>query len=204
MRRIRTVFSVLAIASASWFIATPSRADQPSSQQPPTTAMTEKISTTATVVKVDAQKRDLTLRGDDGTEFTVKVPESMKLGQIHEGDRVKIDYYEAVGLSLKKGEAGAPPRADESTITEHKAGTLPGGMVAHRITATVDVVKVDRAHNKLTVKRPGGAIDTINVTEPAMQAQLANLHEGDRIQATYTEAAAITVMRERAMRPQSR
>jgi Cu/Ag efflux protein CusF len=200
MKRTRRLFSVLAIASASWFIATPSRADQPSPQAP-TTTMAQKISATATVVTVDAQKHHLTLRGDNGDEFTVDIPESVKLDQLHEGDRLKIDYYEAIAISLKKGEAGAPPRAGETTITERKAGTLPGGMTAHRITATVEVVKVDRAHNKLTVKRPDGATDTINVTDPALQANLANLKEGDRIQATYTEAAAITVMREGTTNP---
>jgi hypothetical protein len=41
-------------------------------------------------------------------------------------------------------------------------------------------------------------MDTINVTDPSLQAQLANLHEGDRIHATYTEAAAIRVMPEAA------
>lgn len=175
---------------------------QPSSQAPTTTMsrMSQKISTTATVEKMDAQKRQVTLRGADGNEFTVDVPESVKLGQIHEGDRLKIDYYQAVAISLKKPEAGAQSRTSETKITESNAGTLPGGMTARQITGTVEVVRIDRARNTLTVRRPNGAVDTINVTDPAMQAQLANLHEGDRIQATYTEAAAITVMREGATR----
>jgi hypothetical protein len=220
MRRMRRLFSALVIAGASWFSATPSFAAQPSqsgqpspsdqtspsdqpspsdqsSAQPPPTAMTRKtkrITATAMVVKVDPEKRDLMLRGEDGTEFTVEAPQSMSLDRIHEGDRVKIDYYEAMGLSLKKPEPGAQPRADETTITRRNAGTLPGGTVTHRITATVEVVRVDRADNRLTVRRPDGTIDTINVTEPAIRAQLGSVHEGDRIQLTYTEAAAIKVM----------
>jgi Cu/Ag efflux protein CusF len=210
MRRIRRLFSALAIAGASWFSATPSFADQPSpadqpssgdqpsSQEPgmPITQKTKKISATATIVKVDAQRRDVTLRSDDGTEFTVEVPQSVKLDRVREGDRVKIDYYEAVGLSLKKPQPGAQPRSDETTMTKHNAGTLPGGIMTHRITATVEVVRVDPMRNRLTVRRPTGAIDTINVTDPALQAKLAAVHEGDRIQATYTEAAAIRVMPE--------
>lgn len=202
MRRIRRLFSVLAIASASasWFIATPVRADQVSPQAP-TATMTKKISTTATVENVDMEKRRLTLRGDNGDQFTVDVPESVKLDQLHEGDRIKIDYYEAIALSLKKGAAGAPSRTGETTVTERNAGTLPSGTMARRITATVEVVKVDRTNNKLTVRRPDGTMDTINVTDPAMQAHLANLQEGDRIQVTYTEAAAIKLMREGTTKP---
>lgn len=198
MRRIRRLFSALVLAGASCAIATPAFADQPSSQDAPApmAQKTKKITATATVVKLDTQKRDLTLRGDDGTEFTVEVPRSVRLDRIREGDRVKVNYYESLGLSLKKGEAGGPQRTDKTTITEHNDGALPGGMVAHRITATVDVVRVDSARNRLTVRRSDGVIDTINVTDPAMQAQLANIHEGDRIQATYTEAAAITVIPE--------
>jgi hypothetical protein len=138
----------------------------------------------------------VTLRGDDGTEFTVEVPRSVKLDQIHEGNRLKLDYYEAIGISLKKQEAGAPSRTGETEITEHKAGTLPGGTVVHRITGTVEVVKVDPARQRLIVRRPDGVIDTIHVTDPAMRAQLASVHEGDHIHASYTEAMAVTVMRE--------
>jgi hypothetical protein len=220
MRRIRRLFSALVIAGASWFSATPSFAAQPSpggepppggepssggepspgeqpSAQPPSTAMThrtKRITATATVVKVDAEKRHLMLRSEDGTEFTVEAPRSINLDRIHEGNKVKVDYYEAMGLSLKKPEPGAQPRADETTITRRNAGALPGGTVTHRVTATVEVVRVDAAGNRLTVKRPDGTVDTINVTEPAMRAQLGNVHEGDRIQLTYTEAAAIKVM----------
>ena len=198
MRRIRRLFSALVLAGASCSIATPAFADQASSQDAPApiAQKTKKITATATVVKLDTQKRDLTLRSDDGNEFTVEVPQSVRLDRIREGDRVKVNYYEALGLSLKKGEAGGPQRSDETTVTRQNDGALPGGMVAHRITATVDVVRVDRARNRLTVRRADGVIDTINVTDPAMQAQLANVKEGDRIQATYTEAAAITVMPE--------
>lgn len=200
MKRIKAVFCVLALAVASQFIASPASADQ-ASPEGPTKTMAEKLSATAMVVKVDTQKRHLTLRGDDGNEFTVEVPESVKLDQIQKGDRIKIDYYEAVGISLKKRAAGAQPRAGEMAIVERNAGTLPSGMIAHEITTTVEVVKVDRAHDKVIVKRPDGATDTIHVTDPAMQADLANLHQGDQIQATYTEAAAITVMREGKTKP---
>ncbi|HEX3762072.1 MAG TPA: hypothetical protein VHW23_25400 [Kofleriaceae bacterium] len=156
--------------------------------------MSKRISTTATIEKIDTEKRDLTVRDDAGNQFTVRAPNSVKLDQLHEGDRLKIDYYEALAVSLKRGAAGAPARG-ESSVTEHTAGTMPGGVVAHRITGTVDVINVDRARNRLIVRRPDGATDSINVTDPAMQAELANVHPGDRIQATYTEAAAIKVMR---------
>lgn len=195
MRRIRTLFSALVIASASasGLVATSAHADQPTSQAP-TRTMSKRITATATVEKIDTEKRDLTLKDDEGNQFTVRAPSSMKLDQFKEGDRVKVDYYQALAVSLKRGAAGAPTRG-ESSVTEHTAGTMPGGVVSHRITGTVEVVNVDRARNRLIVKRPDGSVDSIEVTDPAMQSELANVHPGDRIQATYTEAAAIKVMR---------
>ena len=66
-------------------------------------------------------------------------------------------------------------------------------MVAKKVSATVEVTKVDKAENELTIKGPTGDLDTIKVSDPQTQAQLENIKEGDRIKATYTEAVAISV-----------
>ncbi len=171
---------------------------QPAQPQPSEQAVTvgKKLTATATVDKVDLKGRHLTLKTERGKTFTIEVPDSVKrLDEIKPGDRITVDYYESVGVSLKKAEGSAQPGAGETTVTERRAGKLPSGAVAHTVTATVEVMAIDRANNKVMVKRPNGDIDTIDVTDPAMQADLANLKEGDRIQATYTEAAAISVQR---------
>lgn len=201
MKRTRNFLCVLGIGVAS-LLATNLASAQPSSQdqsaQPAQSAkMAKKKTETATVVKVDTQKRHLTLRDDQGKEFTMQVPEEVqRLGEIRKGDRIKVDYYESVGISLLKSAGGEQPRGSETTIVERNAGKLPSGKVAHAITATVEVVNVDRSNNTVTVKKPNGELDTIDVTDPAMQSELSNLHPGDKIQATYTEAAAISVQRE--------
>jgi hypothetical protein len=78
-------------------------------------------------------------------------------------------------------------------MVEKASGHLPGGLVGSKITATAEVMKVDKANNKLTIKGPDGTVDTVNVTDPANQAQLAALKKGDHIQLTYTEAVAMSV-----------
>src|SRR5690606_7943374 len=154
----------------------------------------EKMSTSATVTKVDKSKRRLTLRDAEGQETTVTVPKEVKrFDQLKKGDRINITYYESVGVSLKRSESGAQPSGTETIGAATTAGKLPGGMMAREITANATVEKVDTSTNEITIKTPDGTKHTVHVTEPSLQKDLANLKPGDVIQAQYTEAVAITV-----------
>jgi len=173
----------------------PSQMNQPSQggQAMPSTMTAEKMSASATIEKIDTKKRELSLRDDEGNRFMVQVPEDVTtFDKLKKGDKIDLDYYQSVALSLKKPMKGEAPSAGEEVATG-SAPNLPGGMVARRITATATVQKVDVAANKVTIKAPNGKMDTINVSDPGLQSQLSNLKKGDRIKASYTEAMAITV-----------
>ena len=156
--------------------------------------MAARMTATATVEKVDTKKRQLSLKDDQGNTFKVNVPQEVeRFDQIKKGDKITVDYYSSVALALKKGANGKAPSARETAMAERTPGPLPGGMVARKVTATAEIVKVDKTENKVTVKTPSGEMETIHVTDPAMQADLAKLKKGDKIQASYAEAVAITV-----------
>lgn len=171
----------------------PPTANQPSGM--PTRTMAEKMSASATVEKVDTKKRELTLKDDKGNTFMVQVPEDVtNFENLKRGDKINIDYYQSVTLALKKSEKGAAaPSGGEQVVTERAAGNLPGGLVARKITAVATVQKVDPTTNNVTIKAPDGTVDTINVSDPSLQTQLSKMKKGDKIQASYTEAMAITV-----------
>jgi Cu/Ag efflux protein CusF len=190
---------------ATWIAMGPAIADDPTPNDTSKTdtmkndksmsmSRAERKSMTANVVRVDTTKRHLVLQGEDGKEMTLQVPESVKrLDEIKPGDKIKVDYYSALGISLNKGgEAGGAER----TMTERNKGKLPSGTIAHQESGTVEIVKIDKDKNQLTVKRPNGDMDTIDIKDPDLQSKLGDLKEGDKVQATYTEAAAITVQRE--------
>lgn len=159
-------------------------------------SMMEKKSAEATVVRVDTAKRHLVLQGDNGQEFTVNVPQSVKrLNEIKAGDKIKVDYFESMALSLEPPGAGGATGMKSKTMTERTAGKLPGGTIAHQETGTVEIVKIDKSDNKLTVKRPNGDMDVIDVKDPALQSHLDQLKEGDKVKASYTEAAVINIER---------
>lgn len=159
-------------------------------------SMMEKKSAEATVVKVDTAKRHLVLQGDNGQEFTVNVPEKVKrLNEIKAGDKIKVNYYESMALSLEPAGAGGETGMKSKTLTERQSGKLPGGTIAHQESGTVEIVKIDKSENKITVKRPNGDMDVINVKDPALQSHLDQLKEGDKVKATYTEAAVVSIER---------
>lgn len=201
------VASVLAAGHALADDKTPAKSpDQPSDQTSDTAkssdlskgmAMMEKKSMEAKVVKVDQAKRHLTLQGDNGLEFTVTVPSTVKrFSEIKAGDTIKVDFYDSMAISLTPPGAGADTSTmKSSTMTERQAGKLPGGTVVHQESGTVEIVKVDKDKNQLTVKRPNGEMDVIDVTKPELQTQLGQLKEGDKIHASYTEAAVINIER---------
>jgi Cu/Ag efflux protein CusF len=160
----------------------------------PTEVMAEKMSATATVTKINTAKRQLMLKDDQGKQFELDVPEKVSgFDQIKKGDKVSVDYYSSVALSLKKSGAGAGASSGMTSTEEKVPGPLPGGVVARTVHSTVEVMKVDKADNKITVKTASGDVDTIDVKDSAMQADLDKIKKGDKIKASYTEAVAISV-----------
>lgn len=179
MKHIQFVVTALLFAGTSW------------AQQQQVSQM---VSVSATVDHVDLNKRELTLRGPDGNPFIVQVPESVqRLDNVKMGDQVSIDYYQSAALSLKKPEAGAVTGAQARTTVQKAPGALPGGVVGQQISATAKVNKVDASKGQLMIKAPDGQIDTINVKDPQMRADLKNLKPGDDIQVTYSEAMAVSM-----------
>lgn len=197
MNRRNKLLSLAGIGLATWMTATAATADE--------RAMEKKTSTSATVEKVDAAKRDLSLKDDQGNRFMVQVPEDVtRFDAIKKGDRVNVDYYESAALSLKKPGEATSPSATTTTMAQRAPGNLPGGMVSRKIVATANVMKVDLADNKVTIQGPHGSIDTIKVSDPAVQDELSKLKAGDRIQASYTEALAISVTpKDKSIMPKS-
>lgn len=158
----------------------------------PTTVSGEVMSTTQTVQKVDLKKRELSLKDDAGDQIMVQVPEDVsRLDAVKKGDKITLTYKQSLALSLKKGGKAATP--SELSMAERKPGELPGGAVGRQITASAKVTKVDPEKNKLTIRTPDGKTDTINVSNPDLQSDLKQIKVGDRIQATYTEAVAMSV-----------
>lgn len=149
------------------------------------------VNVQAKITKIDAKTREVTLKGPQGNELTIEAgPEVKNFSKLKVGDTVDVQYVESLVLELKKGGGMKVERTDEHAMTAAKAGEKPGAAAGRRITVVGDVVNVDTATKTVTVKGPKRTVD-LHVEDPE---QLKLIAKGDQVQATYTEAAALSVM----------
>jgi Cu/Ag efflux protein CusF len=148
------------------------------------------VNVQAKITKIDAKTREVTLKGPRGNEVTVEAgPEVKNFSKLKVGDNVDVQYVESLVLELKKGGGKAVERTEEKAMTSAKPGETPGAAAGRRVTVVGDVVNVDSAAKIVTVKGPKRTVD-LHVEDPE---QLKMIAKGDQVQATYTEAAALSV-----------
>jgi hypothetical protein len=182
------------LAAASLTAQTPAAAPAPAPAAKPLTAeRTALVSVTATVTAINHDTRELTLKGPDGNEITTTVDTAVtRFNEVRVGDKLTVDYY----ISLA-GELRAPTEAEKANpfvMVEGAAkappNTAPAGGMLRVIKAVTTVVSVDTAKQELTLKGPQGRLITVESHDPA---KLAQVHVGDTIMVTYTEALAISM-----------
>lgn len=175
-------------------LAAPSFAQQGgvvAGKAPGMAGIAQTINVQAKITKIDHKTREITLKGPQGREVTVEAgPDVKNFSKLKAGDTVDVQYVESLVLELKKGGGKPVERTEEHAMKSAKPGETPGGAGGRRITVVGNVVNVDTAAKQVTVKGPKRTID-LHVEDPE---QLKLIAKGDQIQATYTEAAAVSVV----------
>lgn len=152
--------------------------------------------TTATgkVTAVDPATRAITLQGNNGnTVEVVAGPEVRNFQQIKPGDMLTLDYYESVGVDVRPAGSGAPEVKTETAATRSADGAKPGGAVGRQTAITAEIWHINKSANLVTLKGPQGGMRTIQVKDPALQARLQQLKEGDLVDFTITQAVAAAI-----------
>ena len=145
-----------------------------------------------TVQSVDVPNRLVTVRDASGETFTVYVDESNKaFPQAGVGDQVRVHFTESFALRL------APPGSPDSglTVKELTSQPQPGhpsGKSAAEVTAIVRIEEVKSKGSVVTFTGPRGR-RTIAVHDPSMRDFVSKLKRGDHVEATYTEALALSL-----------
>ena len=163
-------------------------------QQPATeagqAAAASVVRITASVEGVDAANRTVTLKGPRGRVVTLPVGlEVQNFDQIKAGDIVVVRYLEALSLELKKSGSGVRERTETQTVAPARPGERPAAAEARQLTVVADVVGVDPKRQLVTLRGPRRTVD-VKVRDPN---QLKLLKLGDQVEATYTEATAISI-----------
>jgi len=180
--------AVMVAATASAWAQPETRVDVTQSAGQATATGTAKL--TAKIVKIDVPTRTVSLKSADGrTTDLVVGPEARNFEQLKVGDTVTIEYKEALTMSLKKG--SGPLAMREREISDRAApGAKPGGTIGREVTVTADVVAVNTSTKTVTLKGPKGRTVDLLVEDPE---RIKSIKKGDRVEAVYTEAVAVSV-----------
>jgi len=178
------VWGVLCFAT----VALAQEASKPAA--PPTgEAVVAAVQVTAKVTKINQKTREITLRTDDGQEYSfVADPAVKNLAQVKKGDVVTATYTEALAYEVKKGgTAGA-----DKTVAGAAAqpGKKPAAAIGQKVTLTVAIVAIDTNVPSVTFKGPAGNTRKIKVQDPE---KLKGVSVGDTVDITYVEAIALKV-----------
>jgi Cu/Ag efflux protein CusF len=158
--------------------------------EPGKVTLADAVKATATVEAIDAAKRLVTLKGADGNSLVVQAgPEVKNFSQIKVGDLVVVTYLEALTLELKKGGGAMREKTEKETMAAAKPGERPGAAGARQVTVIADVIALDAAKQTVRLRGPTRTVD-LKVRDPA---QFKLISVGDQVEATFTEAAAISV-----------
>jgi hypothetical protein len=152
----------------------------------------ETATATATIRRIDPVERFVSLRGDDGSEVGVFVPQEFgRFKELRVGDTVTVTYYESIVYQLRRPGAAKPPVSEEAAATESQAA-LPGGTLSRQTTERVTVRAIDRQAPSISVIGRNGRTTSRHVERAS---DLDGVKPGDQIDITYTEAVLVTVAR---------
>ena len=151
----------------------------------------EKVTATAVVQAVDQKNRTLTLKGEDGKVFTIKVGDEVRnLAQVRAGDTVKATYHQALALSLDMVQGtGINQRIVTVSTSRAPTGAMPSGAVEEKVEMIGTILAVDKAKRTVLVQ---GAVHHVTLQIPA-DMDVKDLKAGDQVRATYTQELAIAV-----------
>ena len=179
------------LAAAAAFPAAAQTGAVVAAKAPGAVGVAKTVNVTATITAIDAATRTVSLKGPKGNETSVVAgPEVKNFAQLKVGDAVDLTVVEALTLELKKGGGKPVAWTVKEGAERAKAGQAPAGVVGRQISVVGDVLAVDAATGTVTVRGPQRTVE-LKVQDPA---QLKLIAKGDQIEATFTEAMAVSVV----------
>jgi hypothetical protein len=151
------------------------------------------VTKTATVTKIDATKRLVTLKGDEsGKVVVVKCgPEVKNFAQIKVGDKVTTTYYESIAYEIHKpGTLTDTATQAASGVSSAPPGEKPGAVGADVVRLTATIVSIDKQTPSVTLRTDTGDVVAVKVLHPE---KLDQISVGDQAEIFLTQAVAITV-----------
>ena len=178
MRGMKTLLLVPLFAAAL--------ATTPASAQPQGAAVGASVEALVTVVAVDKKARSVVVRGPRGNTQEIAVPkEAQNFDRIKQGDVFRLRYTEAVALTITKG--GEPSKGEAKGTSMAKKGDTPGGAVVQTRYISGRIEAIDYKDRYVAIRGPKQNTLALKAGDGV---KLEELHPGDRITVSYTQAFA--------------
>lgn len=145
----------------------------------------------ATVLNVNKETREVTLKGEEGRTVTITVPETARnFDQIKPGDIVTAKYTESIAVAVRKSDE-PPSTTQKESITRAPLGEKPAARrtATTQINATIE--KIDRERRELMLMGSEGNTRVVKVPED--MKRFDELNEGDHVVIDATQSVAIDV-----------
>ncbi|MGQ3675133.1 hypothetical protein ACT6QH_06520 [Xanthobacter sp. TB0139] len=149
----------------------------------------------ASVIAVDAETRQVVLKGPEGAIFTVQAgPVIKKFDEIKVGDTIVVTHTDAVVVDIAKPEkdAGIGIEVAQAIGTAPEDGP-PAGAVIDTIRLTGEIVRIDPDDATLTIRGPEGRVYEVQAKKDEQKAKLKELNVGDLVQVTFEQSVAVAV-----------
>lgn len=147
----------------------------------------------ATVVAIDLNARDLTLRGSKGELFNITAPATAdRLNEIEVGDTVyieKLTYIAADFRAPTPEELANPVNVQKDAVKSNGDKTIYGAS-GRILELLVTIEIINRPDMLVTIKDPQGKFISLPVKDPALISQL---HVGQLFFLTYGEGVALSL-----------
>jgi hypothetical protein len=150
---------------------------------------------TATVSAINMDTREVTLKGKEGKERTIKVgPDARNLAQVKVGDQVRVAYYEAITAQMRMHDKPNEGFQTAAGAMRSAQGERPAAVAAQSAATTVTIDSVDVPGKSVTFHRTDGGVATIPIRSEEGLKFVKNLKKGDVVDVMYTEALAVDVV----------
>jgi hypothetical protein len=181
-------------------LAVPAFAQTSAGDKPPVKEKWIRVKLEASVEKINAEKREITLKGPQGNLVTLTATEAVKrFDEIKVGDTVRAEY-----LTFLRAEFREPTAEEKATplVVLAEAGRAPkevdpAGVVGAVVKAVVKVVAINTEEKKVAIQGPRGNFLILPVRDEAV---LKNLKVGEIVIMTYAEAVALSLSKDTEMK----
>lgn len=188
--RFATLLSATAAIALVTLGATPVLA---ADQGKPGGSVSASTTRTATVTKIDAKDRWVTLKLEDGRLVDVQAGPAVKnFPQIKVGDHVVATVEDTVSIEVVPAGQAAPNVSGGSSLVTAPKGEKPMGMAVDTTVVSGTVTAIDYDKRLVTLLGPAGNSHTVEVGPAAKKFN--QVKKGDVIVATLKTSTSIEVV----------